>query len=64
MARKTKRKIISVYPKDLEAWLKFIEDQKPRYSSFSHLIRVAITEYIKRETRNPLSELELGKEEK
>ena len=64
MPRKTKRKTVSIYPKELKAWLKFIEDQKPRYASLSHLIRVAITEHIKRETKNPLSELELGKEEK
>lgn len=63
MPRKTKRRTISVYPSELEEWLKFIEDRKPTYSSLSHLIRVAIAEHIKRETKNPLSKLELGEKE-
>jgi len=64
MARKTLRRTVSVYPKELEAWLRFIEDQKPNYASLSHLIRIAIKEHIEKKTKNPLSNLELGKEEK
>ena len=63
MPRKTKRRTISIYPQELKEWLKFIEDRKPRYASLSHLIRIAISEHIKRETKNPLSKLELGKKE-
>ena len=62
MARKTLRKTISIYPSELEKWLKFIEDQKPNYASLSHLIRIAIKEHIEKKTKNPLSNLELGKE--